>query len=137
MKSILASLLACTSAALAAPLTPSQLNDRPDDYDGSAVVVKGYLAISPGGHVLYSAKADLDLFSDLAKVTDLKSALHRCLTIYYTPALKKKLMARNMADVVLKGRFHAHYIKEDVVDPGACVGPTAMVVEEILPEKAG
>jgi len=130
MKSILTSLLVCAGAALAAPLTPSQLND------GKAVVVKGYLAISPGGHVLYSAKSDLDLFSDLTKVTDLQAALHRCLTIYYAPAVKRKLLANNMRDVVLKGTFHAKYIGEDTVDPGACVGPTAMIVDGILSQRA-
>jgi hypothetical protein len=133
MNGIMMALLIAASAVL----SPSLLNEDPAAHDGQVVEVRGYLHLTPGGHVLYEARSDLVLFSDLTRVKDLDRALRRCLTVHYAPALKERLMRRNEGDVVLKGRFYATYLTEGAVDLGACSGPTAIMVDDVRPAKTG
>ena len=115
------------------PLKPSDLNAVPEHYDGKDVQVRGYLKLTPEGHVIYeSEKLDAEMKAGIRSGDanfDIRTYARYCLTIENPGLFNENRALLNGKTVVLTGRFDKAYLNDKSIDLGACPLPTGLYVD--------
>jgi|HubBroStandDraft_5_1064220.scaffolds.fasta_scaffold75842_2 hypothetical protein len=115
------------------PVSPSELNSDPAQYNGRTVVVRGFIKLAPEGHVLYESQTlDAEFASkvDAGGRFDAKSYRKYCLTIANPDFFYGYKASLNGQTVVIQGKFIDDYLDGNSVDLGACPLPTAIIIDE-------
>jgi hypothetical protein len=118
-------------------LRPSQLNSRPEFYDGQEVVVRGYSFLAPEQNFLLDTR-ERGVYN--RKKWAREEALTAdddkyCLTIINPNFLFEKAhdswsLTHRM--LTLRGKFVAHYFDTGVIDFGACPIAPGFIVEKVI-----
>jgi hypothetical protein len=113
--------------------TPSQLNANPGRYDGTTVVLRGFVKLAPEAHVMYESRAlDGEVQRSLKpgrRGFELKNYQQYCVTIANPELLYKNLATVNAKTITVQGKFVDQYQIGKTVDLGTCPLPTAIIID--------
>lgn len=113
--------------------TPSQLNANPARYNGITVVVRGFVKLAPGVHVLYESRALEDEVrtgrESGSSGFDVRKYEKYCVTIANPELLYRNRATVNARTITLQGKFIDDYQAGNTVDPGACPLSTAVIID--------
>jgi hypothetical protein len=116
------------------PLTPSTLNLNSEIYDGSIVVVHGFLLLNAQGrHIYESEKLDNEFRNNVRKnplYFNPKDYDIYCLTLLNADFLQKHKDVFSKKTVTIKGRFKSNYLDGSMIDLQACPLPTALILDD-------
>lgn len=116
------------------PLSPSELNANPSQYNGKTVTVRGYVTLVPEGHNLYESQSLNAEFRRHVAAGGKDNFKPRawdkyCLTIANPGPMYKHPSAFNKQTLTIKGKFIDDYLNSRTIDLGACPLATAIVVD--------
>lgn len=113
--------------------TPSQLNAAPASYDGVTLIVRGYVDLSRGSHVLYDSQARFrELEAQRESGNREEGTAGRriyCVSIANPELLYKNPEVFSTRSATFKAKFIAGNREGDPVDRGACPVPSSIVVD--------
>lgn len=113
--------------------TPSQLNANPTRYNGETVLVRGYVALTPGAHVLYESRTLYDEFrrgwESRGRGFVARKYERYCVTIANPGLLYKNRATVNAKMISVEGKLIDDYLHGGTVDLGACPLPTAIIID--------
>jgi|SRR5581483_8052971 len=111
--------------------TPSQLNANSARYNGITVVVRGFVKLTPGVHVLYESRAlDVEIQREWEsgnRYFDVRKHERYCVTIANPELLYKNRTTVNAKTVIFQGKFIDNYQSGKSVALGACPLPIAII----------
>lgn len=114
-------------------LSPSELNRGAKEYNNKEVTVRGYVILSPAGHILYESKRMYKNFEH--EWQGLSENINEydkfCLTIANPVFIRDKYPKLSRRPVVVRGVFLENYLDENSIDIGACPLNTAIIVKDI------
>ena len=115
-------------------LSPRELNTNPSQYDGTQVVVKGYVLLGTNARALYQSKdrhkqwkrAWKDDDSDF----DPSDYSKDCLTLLAADIFWEHRELLEEKTITIRGVFVKNYLDGNVVDLQACEEPSAFIVNQ-------
>jgi hypothetical protein len=116
--------------------TPEALNLAPEGHHGETVYVTGALYLGGEAHVIYQSRALHDEMKRRASSNDPdfepRDYSKYCLTIVNPGKLGISGKSMTGEQVRLRGRFVKDYLNSTTIDFGACLLPTAIVIDRVM-----
>jgi hypothetical protein len=109
------------------------LNSDPARYNGQEVLVRGFIKLSPEGHVLYeSGQLDAEFARKVDAGGRFDAKLYRkyCLTIANPGFFYQHQDQLRGRTLIVQGKFIENYLDGHSIDLGACPLPTAVIIDE-------
>jgi hypothetical protein len=113
--------------------TPTQLNADPVRFSGETVVVRGYVFLAPGVHVLCASRAPfLTNQNEMIvgkKPFDVNQYEKYCMTIENPEVLYIGNATADSKSIVLRGKFNGNCKSRDTRRLDLCTLPTSIVID--------